>query len=274
MVLLRAPKSRSFWQYPRWWAFVCGLLLIVLATRAGGTTIPWYQRPIIAVTAPLGQGARWLRAAVWPARSRETARDAAAISPVQVTHEEQRLALDRLRALLGMGPVESVPVCGARVVRQDLQGLFKTLLINRGRDAGVRTGMAVLAAPGLVGRIARVAPQYATVLLLTDPNHAVDVLVQRSRARGVLRGHIGGTTLGRVIGVSRIEYLEGRSDVQMGDVVVSSGLDGRYPAGLPVGTVQRVTTTADGLLLRAEVVPFIDWTVVEEVLVLPLEEPS
>lgn len=265
MVLLRAPKPRAFWQYPRWWALVFGILLIALAARGGSGTIPWYQRPVLHLSIPLAQAARRVRSLVWPATPRAEAGPMAAA----VTAEEERLELARVRALLGIVPADTAPVCGARVVRHELQGVFKTLVIGCGREAGVRVGMAVVAAPGLVGRVARVAPRVATVLLLIDPNHAVDVLVQRSRARGVLRGQGGGTTLGRAIGVSRIEYLEGTSDVQVGDAVVSSGLDGRYPSGLPVGTVQRVTTTADGLLLGAEVVPFIDWTVVEEVVVLP-----
>ena len=77
-----------------------------------------------------------------------------------------------------------------------------------------------------------------------------------------------------MLGVSRIEYLEGRTNIRPGDAVVTSGLDGRFPRGLPVGTVQRVERTAAGFLRRAEVVPLIDWTNVELVGLLPMPSPQ
>ncbi len=109
-------------------------------------------------------------------------------------------------------------------------------------------------------------------MLLTDPNHAVDVLVQRSRVRGIMLG-TGGDDLrlrsGSTIG--RLEYVRGVVDVVVGDVLVTSGLDGRYPAGIPVGELTKVRRTTEGTLDYAEVVPFVDWNAIQLVSLVRVE---
>lgn len=157
----------------------------------------------------------------------------------------------------------------ATVLRLDLSGAYRTAMIDRGSADGVVRDMPVLAPQGLVGRVVRVAPRVASVLLLVDPLFAADVLVTRSGTRAVLVGHGPALRLGRPVGVSRLEYLTGHSDVIDGDFVVTSGLDGMYPANLPVGVVQRIQRTEEGLVTAADVVPFIDWTMVQQVAILP-----
>lgn len=189
--------------------------------------------------------------------------------------EEVRLERDRLRALLGIASTgtraepKSIGIV-AQVVAHDPRAAFKTVTINRGTADDVRKGMIALAGSGLVGRVEQVASHQATVLLCIDPNHAVDVWVLRSRVRGLLIGSGRSTLLHRLGGVTRLEYLAETADVVPGDVVVTTGLDGRYPKGIPVGTIRTVRRGSPGLYTEAEVVPFVDWGAVEEMVLVEL----
>lgn len=185
--------------------------------------------------------------------------------------KEALLERDRLIALLKISerysqiPNPQSPPLAARVIAHDPRAMFKTLVINRGTDAGVRKGMIAVAGAGLVGRVEQVAAHEATIVLLIDPNHAVDVWVQRSRIRGLLTGSGRSMLMHRLTGVTRLEYLAETADILADDVVVTTGLDGRYPKGIPVGTVRTIWRGAPGMYTEAEVVPFVDWEAVEEV---------
>lgn len=157
----------------------------------------------------------------------------------------------------------------ASVVRLDATSAYRTAVISLGAGDGVQLDMPVMSASGLVGRVIQVAPHVANVLLLVDPLFAADVVVTRSQARGVLTGRGDALRLGRPTGISRMEYLEGHSDIREGDFVTTSGLDALYPAGLPVGVIHKVQQTDEGLITSAEIVPFVDWTNIRRVWVLP-----
>jgi rod shape-determining protein MreC len=121
--------------------------------------------------------------------------------------------------------------------------------------------MPVLAPEGVVGVISTASPHAAKVLLLTDPNSGVDVLVQRTRVRGIVSGLL---ERGAVL-----KYVKRTEDVRVGDPVVASGLDGIFPKGMPIGRVTRVSRKDRGLFLYAEVTPAADAARLEEVLVAP-----
>ena len=136
-----------------------------------------------------------------------------------------------LRELLGAAQRDELKVQLAPVLNIDLDPTRQRLVLDAGSRAGVRAGQAVIDAGGLVGQIIQVRPMHSTVLLLTDPDHAVPVMVARSGVRLIAYGR------GRS---DRLELADipRNADVKVGDRIVSSGLGGRFPAGFLVGTVE------------------------------------
>jgi len=184
-------------------------------------------------------------------------------------YREADLANERLRALLNFKKSIATPLLPAQVVAFDPSGWFQTILIDKGRNDGVVQDMAVVSAEGLVGRIIGVGSHHAKVLLILDGNSAVDGYIQRSRARGVLVG------LG--LELCLFKYVQRNEDVQVGDQVISSGMGGVFPKGLHVGTVQEVVRGSSGLFQRVEVKPGVNFSRLEEVLVViqpPPEKPA
>ncbi len=169
----------------------------------------------------------------------------------------------RLRQLLAFAPAAGDrPLVGARVVgaRLDPKGM-QLITIDRGADAGLVRMMPVVAAQGVVGRVHAVQGGSAEVLLLTDRNSAIAVRVERSRARANVRGTGDPSRC-------RLDYALRADDLEDGDLLVTSGTDGVFPRGLPVGKVEGVKKGGQGLYQRAEVAPAVEVTQVEEVLVL------
>ncbi|QDW66967.1 rod shape-determining protein MreC [Luteimonas granuli] len=145
---------------------------------------------------------------------------------LQVEAEESA----RLRGLLGAAERGGFDVQLAPILDVDLDPTRQRLMLNAGTRAGVRRGQAVIDAGGLVGQVIEATPTTAVVLLLTDPDHAVPVVVARTGVRLI------------VYGAGRSDVLELRnvplsSDVRAGDVLITSGLGGRFPPGFPVGTI-------------------------------------
>lgn len=151
---------------------------------------------------------------------------------------------------------------GGRVIgtRMDPKGL-QLVTIDRGTEDGVRRMMPVVAADGVVGRVHTVTAHSADVLLLVDCNSSIAVRVDRSRARANVRGQ-------GAPGPCRLDYALRSDDLLEGDLLVTSGTDGVFPRGLPVGKVTRARRASYGLYQAAEVVPAVDVNRLEEVLVL------
>jgi rod shape-determining protein MreC len=170
----------------------------------------------------------------------------------------------RLQALLDLRegmPGQSV---AAHLTGVDASGLFRTATINKGESDGVSKGMAVVAPLGVVGKVVSTSPNAARVLLLEDPSSGVDALVQRSRARGIVEGSLNGGC--------QLKYVKHREDLRVGDLVVTSGLDGIFPRGVPVGTIVRLAREEGGLFQTAEIEPAVDFNKLEEVLVVEAPE--
>jgi rod shape-determining protein MreC len=167
----------------------------------------------------------------------------------------------RLKRLLALQHDLPTRALAAEVSARDATVWFQSLTLNRGEADGVAAGMPVLAPQGVVGVISSTSPHAAKVLLLTDPNSGVDVLVQRARVRGIVSGLL---ERGAVL-----KYVKRSEDVRVGDAVVASGLDGIFPKGMPIGRVTRVSRKDRGLFLYAEVTLAADAARLEEVLVAP-----
>jgi rod shape-determining protein MreC len=165
----------------------------------------------------------------------------------------------RLRRLLEFRQTLQGDLLTARVIGRDATGLARTLTIDRGESVGVMRGAAALAPEGIVGQIFLVSPHAGRVLLITDHNSGVDALVQRTRARGIVQGTVDAGCV--------LNYVKRTEDVQVGDTLVTSGLDGIFPKGLPIGRVVAVDKRGPGLFQSAEVAPDVDPERLEEVLV-------
>ena len=173
---------------------------------------------------------------------------------------EARLANDRLRELMGIGKGFAQELVYAEVVGRDPTAWFKTVIINKGYKDNVAVGMPVVVPEGIVGQIVDVSGSYAKVLLIVDQNSAVDALVQRTRARGVL--------IGEFADQCRLEYVLRKEDAQVGDTIVSSGLDNVFPKGLRIGEIKELTGETTEMFHTISVSPYVDFEKLEELLVI------
>jgi rod shape-determining protein MreC len=148
----------------------------------------------------------------------------------------------------------------ARVVGVEPGNLIRAISIVAQSGVQLLPDMPVVTGRGLVGRVVRSYGNKATVLLITDPNSAIAALVQRTRAQGLVRGQLDGTLLLDEVGKD--------SEVQEGDVVVTSGLGGVFPRGIVIGQVSRVIERDTALFKQAIVSPSVDFGALEIVLVL------
>ena len=179
-------------------------------------------RPIQGLVAGLGRAGAVSATEAELARGRERARSEAARADALAAEN------GRLAALLALDGLAGGDDVAARVVSVDVARAGGTLLLDRGGDAGLRAGMPVVAAGGLVGQILDVSPRHSTVLPVTDPASAVGV--RCAGAAGVAQGR-GGPAL-------RLDLLDPTAPLKSGDLAVTSGLrHSRFPPGLPVGRV-------------------------------------
>jgi len=171
----------------------------------------------------------------------------------------------RLRRLLQLRDELRGNLLSAQVIGKEVSPYFRVtrVRLDRGERAHIRVGMPVLAADGLVGQIRRTFSQYADVLLAADKDSAIDVVVQRNGARGILKG-----TGAEDSYTCTLEQLSRDDDVQPGDVIVTSGLGQRFPAAILVGHVKDVVKRKFGLYQEATVTPAVHFSRLEEVLVL------
>jgi rod shape-determining protein MreC len=178
----------------------------------------------------------------------------------EARYQEAVLALKRLEALLDLKRQLALPVAGARVVAYDPSLWSRAAIIDQGRAQGVEVGQAVVASAGIIGRIVEAYPRYAKVMLIVDRHSGADAMIQRTRGRGVLEGKGGNRC--------SLEYVPKNADVQVGDLVLASGLGGIYPQGLVFGKVSQADKKAQGVFQQVEVTPIVDLSSLEEVLVV------
>jgi len=166
----------------------------------------------------------------------------------------------RLAELLKFSSTLEGPMQAAQIIGRDALPWFSTVVIGKGDADGVHKNMAVVSPFGVVGQTTTVSAHSARVLLITDHNSGVDAVVQRSRARGIVEGALDGGCV--------MKYLKRGEDVEVGDRIVTSGLDGIFPKGIMIGEVTHVTRGNRGLLQVADVKPTVALDRIEEVLVV------
>lgn len=146
-----------------------------------------------------------------------------------------------LRALLAVAESLSVHSVAAEVLYDAPDPFARKVILDKGVRHGIREGLAVVDARGMIGQVTRVYPVQAEVTLVTDKHHAVPIQVERNGLRGVLVGN------GR--DPMELRFMPLDADVRVGDRLVTSGLDGLFLPGLPVASVTDVTP-GDGLFMR------------------------
>jgi rod shape-determining protein MreC len=179
---------------------------------------------------------------------------------------EIELANRRLRSLIRFQQDIDQKMLPAEVVGKDPSPWFKSVIIDKGRADGVVKGLPVVIPEGIAGQVVAVSAHHAKVLLIIDANNAVDALVQRSRARGIVTGAADNRCI--------FKYVSRQDDVQEGDMLIASGLDGVYPKGLAIGRVAAVDRPTAGIFQDVTVTPVVDFQTLEEVLVVMAPRPS
>ena len=183
------------------------------------------------------------------------------VAQLQVALQQQRALAQQSHTLVELLKLrEGIPIetVAAGVIAGSASPDFRTVTIDKGSSDGLRPDMAVIAPAGVVGRIITPSARAAKVQLLIDRNAAAGAIVERSRAQGVVEG-TGGSL--------RLNYVSGTADVQSGDVVSTSGIDGIYPKGFVIGQIESVER-GSGEFGAIVIRPAVDFSSIEAVLVV------
>ena len=171
----------------------------------------------------------------------------------EATHRKLQQLLD-FRAQL---PAKALT---ASIIADSASSWFQGCVLDKGSADGVHKDMAVVTPLGVVGKVVSTSSRSAKVILLTDANSGIDVLIQRTRSRGIVSGSLETGVV--------LKYMKRSEDIQVGDRLITSGLDGVFPKGLTVGTVIKVNKQNLGLFQFVEVLPAVQPARVEEVLIV------
>ena len=155
---------------------------------------------------------------------------------------------ERLRKLLESSFKLNDRVIIAELLAVDMQPFRHTVIINKGRREGAYDGQPIVDANGIMGQIVHVGPFSSTVLLITDPTHAIPVQINRNGLRAIAVGTGQGHAL-------QLEHLPNNADIEKGDLIVSSGLGSRFPAGYPVGIVSDIKLDPAEPFAKVMVIP-------------------
>lgn len=262
-------------EYRHYLASVFLAIIPLIALNAGGKNpaeFYWFDRAAIAISAPVQSAISWAIDESWGfvenyllvlnvrQNNFDLSQENRKLLNEIANFQEMSRENERLRKLVDFS--QSIPgkKIVARVIAQDVSSEFRVIRLNKGSSAGVEKGMAVVTPEGIVGRVLRVTSQYSDVLTLLDTSSAVDAVVQRSRARGVIEGMAENSLI--------FKYLRRTDDVEVGDMVVSSGVGGLFPKGLVIGRVTKVEKKSYGITQTVEVAPAVDFPKLEEVTIV------
>ena len=179
---------------------------------------------------------------------------------------ESAYAVERLQRLLHLKERMLAAMIPAEVIAYSPSVWFRTIVINKGHRDGVEKGMPVVTWKGVVGKVIRASPGSSVILLVIDRNSSIDVLVQRTRTRGIVEGD-GGSRC-------HLRHVPRKDDIEAGDHLITSGLGGIFPKGLSMGYVVRVERKEYGLFQDVEVSPSADFSRLEEVMVILSPTPE
>jgi rod shape-determining protein MreC len=268
-------------RYSRFVVLACllalGMFLAALQNRAAGTDRPSTASTIIrTVLSPfqsaihaMEQGAHGVRLGLRTRRQalRENTnlrKEVLALAQENAKLRGERAENERLRSLLEFKNNPPGKVLMARVIARGSSQWHDTCTIDRGWRDGVKKTDPVVTPRGVVGQVIDVSPGVSQVLLLTDESCGVGAVLQRSRAAGICEGQQTGSL--------SMNYLNKDADVQVGDLVVTSGIGQVYPKDLDLGRVMKIHSTS-GFMKSAEIRPSVEFDKLEEAAVI-IREPG
>ncbi|MFO7709277.1 MAG: rod shape-determining protein MreC [Desulfobacterales bacterium] len=180
-------------------------------------------------------------------------------------HREIELENERLRDLLGFKQSLAHPAAAARIIAKDPSPWFNTVILNKGAADGLSKGLPAVTTRGIAGQLVEVSTHQSKLMLIIDRNSALDALVQRNRVRGVVKG----TSQEECT----LDFIMPADDVRPGDSIISSGFDGVYPKGIPIGTVSAVLGQGQDFFKEVRITPAVDFNKLEEVLIILQPRP-
>ena len=261
----------------RFYIILFVFVLIPVITIDTSTRAPrdyrFYDRVIVSVTWPIQAGIRWFLDRIVTGTQNYVLLLSTRQENLYLVETNRRLLNEiasfremqkenlRLHKLLDFQEKFNLTTVIARVIAREVSSEFRAIRINRGAVSGIQKDMAVLTQEGVVGRILRTTDHSADVVTILDPISAVDAMVERSRARGIIEG-TDDKEFCRLVHALRTD------DIEPGDILISSGLGGIFPKGVPVGTVSRVNRAPYGITQEVEVLPTVEFSKLEEVLVV------
>ena len=242
------------------------------------SALPWWQAIVLEITAPVERvvsapidGVRAFYSVYVDllgvrAENRRLRRRITEIESENLQFREALVSSGHLARVASMRDEIEIPMLPAEVVGLDVAPWFRSVLVDRGTQHGVQPGHPVITHEGVVGVVTATSQHAAKTMLLLDRQSAVDALVQRSRARGVVRG----------VGRDRLEFefVVRTADVAVGDEVVTSGLGGIYPKGLRLGRVAELRDAGGRLTRIAVLEPAVDLGRLEQVFVMLRRGPT
>lgn len=254
---------------------VLALLFLVMSrssqTRYVGETRTMFERTVMTIFSPVPKTVNWLGRSTSDMyhgyldmrrsvnENAELHRKVAELTTKNLKLSQSDTDVRRIRTLLGYSEQLDMPTTLASAIMLDTSGRFKSIVIDRGSDAGIEVNDAVVNANGLIGRVVLTTKDMAKVQLVTDGNCSVGALVDRTRRQGVVRGDGGGG--------AQMYDIPSLADVTPGDQVLTAGIDGIYPKGIPVGTVVKADKGQD-LFKTVVLKPAVDFSAIEEVIVI------
>jgi len=254
---------------------VLALLFVLMSlstrTRYVGETRTMFERTVMMIFSPVPKTVNWIGGAASDmyhgyldmrrsvAENNELHRKVADLATENLKLSQSETDLKRLRSLLGYSEQFAMQTSMAEAIMLDTSSRFKSVILDRGSNAGIEVNDAVVNANGLLGRVVLTTKDMSKVQLVIDSNSSVGALVERTRRQGVVRGD--GTNGAQMYDVPSL------ADVQAGDNVLTAGIDGIYPKGIPIGVVVKAEKGQE-LFKLIRLKPSVDFGTVEEVIII------
>ena len=254
---------------------VLSLLFVLMSfssrTRYVGETRTMFERTVMTIFSPVPKFVNWIggtaqdmhhdyidmRRAV--NENVDLRRKVASLTTENLKLRQSGSDMRRLRSLLAYAEQFDFETSMAQTIMLDTAGRFKSIIIDRGSADGVQVNDVIANANGLIGRVVLTTNDLAKVQLITDNNCSVGSLVERTRRQGVVRGN-GGAYV-------QMFDIPSLADVQPNDRLLTAGIDGIFPKGIPIGTVVR-SEPGQSLFKTVTVKPAVDFGTIEEVIVI------
>ena len=166
----------------------------------------------------------------------------------------------RFKTLLGFMEAKPNTLIAANVIGEDLKNWFRCIIIDKGKSQGVREKMPVITPKGIVGQAVEIDQWHSKVMIINDTNSSIDVNIDGKNTRGLLEG-TGQNIL-------KLKYVIKNDAIEIGDKLFTSGKDGIFPKGVPVGIVMTVDRNKPGIFADIDVMPYNDFKQLDEVLII------